>query len=192
MNFIVLLFIFIATLQLPLDLDLGWHLRYGEYFFKTGHVLRDNVISYIWPNYHWVQASWGYDLLTYQLFTHFGFWGLSVAAALICVAIFWLIVKPIKKRNLSGLFILAVIYLSHTGPMYVASLRSQTPSALMFALMLTLLPFKGETLQGYLFLPLLFLIWANIHGGFVLGLILLWLMWFTQGFLLRSFSSCRF
>lgn len=32
--------IFIASFYPSVDLDLGWHLKYGEYFFKNGEILK--------------------------------------------------------------------------------------------------------------------------------------------------------
>lgn len=181
----ILLGIFLFALQLPLDLDLGWHLRYGEYFFRTGHVLKENIISFVWPTYHWVQASWGFDLLEYQLFSHGGFIALSIAAAIIVIIIFYLITRPLRKRTLLEILILAGIFLSHTGPMYVSGLRSQTPSALFFTLILIISTTERirKTKWFYVF-PLLFFVWANMHGGFALGLILLGIIWTTHGILI--------
>lgn len=157
------IWILVATFQAPLDLDLGWHLRYGEYFFQTGHVLKDNILSIVWPDYKWVQASWGYDLLVYQIFTRLSFFGLSLTASVISLLIFWILTRPWAKLSLPNLLFLSLVFLTQTPPLYASGLRSQTPSALLFALVLTL----PSTLY-----PLLFLLWANLHGGFALGLIL--------------------
>lgn len=171
------------------DLDLGWHLKYGEYFFKTGEVLKQNLYSFVWPNYHWVQASWGYDLIIYQIFRHFGFWGLSIAGSLMTAMIFSLLVTPMRRFNFWKLLFLAGLFLSQTTPLYGGGFRSQSASSLLFALAMILAwhsfvqPTKTLGLPTAYFFPLLFLIWANLHGGFALGLMLLWLMWAISGVL---------
>jgi hypothetical protein len=176
----------------PLDLDLGWHLKYGEYFFRTGTVLKDNIMSFVWPDYKWVQASWGYDLLVYQLFTHLGFFGLSFFGALITFFVFVLLSHPWRRFSLSFLFLLMVLFLAMTTPLYYSAIRSQTPSGFLFALCITiafdtLINIKSYSLfskKTYLFLPLLFLFWANMHGGFFLGIVVCFIAWVTTGFLL--------
>lgn len=214
LQFLIFVFFVLATFQPPVDLDLGWHLRYGQYFFQTGHVLKDNILSYVWQAYQWVQASWGYDLLVYQIFTHFGFLGLTLSGTLITLIIFWLIIKPIDRFSAFEFFFLAAVFLTQTDPLYATGLRSQTPSTLFFALVLVItnLTFslsnqtssgpsvvyeKGGSLRTrtrsllikigtkpQFFLPFLFLLWANTHGGFTLGLAVVGIIWFGHGLLM--------
>lgn len=194
-NILVIFLVFILSLKPPVDLDLGWHLRYGQYFFQTGRVLKDNILSYIWPNYHWVQASWGYDLLVYQLFTRFGLASFSIAGAVLTVLIFFLITRSISRFSFFQYFFLAAVFLTQAVPLYATGLRSQIPSALMFTLtLLVAIQAVEKNKPKLLFLlPVLFLIWANFHGGFSLGLILLFL--YGAGFfilyLLRKFKNAK-
>lgn len=163
---------FVFSLGLPVDLDLGWHLRYGEYFYTTGHILRENIISSVWPDYTWVQASWGYDILLYPLFRMLEFPGLSVAAALTSVLIFGIITWRKRFSHTLFLIFLAILFISHTQPLFIAGLRAQTVSALFFALALWVYEEKRNR-----WLPLIVWLWANLHGGFVLGLGVLWVLW---------------
>lgn len=173
--FLLILIFFVATtLRSPVDLDLGWHLRYGEHFFKTGQVLKENIISFVWPDYQWVQASWGYDLLVYQIFQNFSFLGLSLTGSIITLLIFLLITYPIKRFGFFALLFLATIFLTQTLLLYATGIRSQTLSGLFFALTLLIIHKKGK---WYYCLPVLFFIWSNMHGGFALGLILLSIIW---------------
>ena len=180
--FLILFLVFLQALKDPVDLDLGWHLRYGEYFFRHGYVLKDNILSFVWPDYKWVQASWGYDLLVYMVFKTFGFFGLSFVGALITIAIFLILVFR-KNLSISLFLFLAFIFVTQTAPLYGSGLRSQTPSALLFTLALVSYfwlkkKLNESTLKGWQFLvlPLIFLVWANMHGGFAVGLVLLWVM----------------
>lgn len=184
LKFSILILVFILSVREPVDLDLGWHLRYGEYFFQTGQVLKDNILSFVWPDYKWVQASWGYDLLTYIVFKHFGFLGMSLAGAFFTTLIFLVITFPLKKFTIPQLFIIAVIYLSQAAPLFGSGMRTQTPSTLFFALTIAISYyslFVSKTTKMYYLLPLLFLIWANMHGGFSLGLILIFIIWISLG-----------
>ena len=171
----VLLFVFITAVKPPADTDLGWHLRYGQYFFQTGHVLRENILSFVWPAYRWVQASWGYDLLVYQVFTRFGFFGLSVAGALLTIAVYMVITRCVSKKEWEIHLFLATILLTQGVPLYYTGMRSQSPSTLFFAILLTLL-YPTVTKKIYLF-PILFWVWANMHGGFTLGLVIFGIFW---------------
>lgn len=182
----VLVFVFILSIQPPFDLDLGWHLRYGQYFFETGHVLKDNILSFVWPDYKWVQASWGYDLIAYQLFNHFSFFGLSLFAGIVTLLTFFILIHPLKRFPISSLIILSTVFLTQTNQMYIAGLRSQTLSTFLFATTFVIsssfLIDPAKRKYTY-FLPVLFWIWANLHGGFSLGLIVISILWFSFGIL---------
>lgn len=196
---IIISVVFVMTMKAPSDSDLGWHLRYGQYFWETGRVLRDNITSFVWPDYQWVEASWGYDVLIYAIYAWLGFFGLSVATALISTSVFVIVTVPWRHRSLWNLLFLVGIFASQTAPTYYSGIRSQTLSTLFFTLVFivsmrllshspSLLPASRFTLHAlrftllsYLSLPFLFFLWANTHGGFVLGLLVLTTMWVTAG-----------
>ncbi|MCX6791810.1 MAG: hypothetical protein NT149_02115 [Candidatus Gottesmanbacteria bacterium] len=185
----IILAVFVETIQLPIDPDLGWHLRYGQYFFQTGHVLRENIISYVWPQYHWVQASWGYDLLLYQIFTHFSFWGLSVSAALLTVITFLILTWPIYRYGARQFLFLALMFTAIVSPIWGGGMRTPSLSTPFMAMAIVLgdriLRPAKHRLPAWVpwMLPFLFLVWANVHGGFALGLILLTIHLFGYGLL---------
>lgn len=185
LRFLILVIFFLLVIQPPIDLDLGWHLRYGEYFFQTGQVLKENILSFVWPNYQWVQASWGYDLLLYQIYTHFGFLGVSLSAGIITLLIFIMITYPLKRFTPWQYFLLATTFLFMTTPMYSGGLRSQTTSALFFTItiLISSSSLKGRTKTVFT-LPVIFLLWANMHGGFTLGLIILYTIFLCHIFLI--------
>src|SRR5438105_3209384 len=97
-------FVFLASLYLPSDPDLGWHLKYGEYFLTHHQVLRDNIFSTMMPPYHWANGSWGTDLLTYIIFHWGGFFGLTIASALLVTLTFFFFAKAAQLTLLEEAF----------------------------------------------------------------------------------------
>ncbi len=171
--FVSLLIVFFLSLHPATDIDLGWHLRYGQYFFETGKVLKENIISYISPNYHWIENSWGYDVVLYQIFNKFGFIFLTITVGLICTSIFFIATSSLRKMA-HWLIPLSILFLFLTFIIFVEGLRAQTVSALFFALVI--LCFKKKPIL----LPVLTLLWANFHGAFILGLIVVLLAWLGE------------
>src|SRR3989338_9279747 len=90
------LVIFLMSLFMPADTDLGWHLKYGEYFSKTGKVLKKNILSVEMSGYQWPNISWLTDFLTYQIYHQAGFLGLSIAGAVVIVFIFFFVDRALK------------------------------------------------------------------------------------------------
>jgi len=96
--------VFLGSLYNPDDPDLGWHLKYGEYFFRHGTILRDNTFSTLMPNYHWANGSWGTDVISYLVIHFAGFFGLTILSACIVTLTFYFIAKTAKFTILDQVF----------------------------------------------------------------------------------------
>ncbi|MBI4098079.1 MAG: hypothetical protein HY426_03490 [Candidatus Levybacteria bacterium] len=169
---IIYLAVFIFSINIPTDPDLGWHLKYGEYFFKTGQILRDNIFSTMMPDYHWVNHSWASDLLIYFFFNNFGFIGISVLGALV-VALSFFVLSKAFNLSLWNKAIIFPILLTLVSNVNAVSFRSQMMSYFFTTVLIYILTRYEKRPRDLLFAIPLFLIWANFHGGFVVGLIIL-------------------
>lgn len=153
------------------DFDWGWHYRYGEYFFTHGQVLRHDLYSWTMPGYEWVNHSWLFDPLLYLIYTRFSFIGLSVAGALATVLTFHLCVR---RAHLAywQMAVVAVFYGALTKDIILQGLRTQVVGLLFLALLGDLLVRQraGQNWTHWA-LPALFCLWANLHGSFLLGLV---------------------
>ncbi len=171
-NFLPYLTVFIASFYNSADLDLGWHLKYGEYFFKTGEVLKINLFSNLFSGYYWANTSWGSDLLVYLIFSNFGFLGLSFLGSLVIILTFYFFSKASKLEFWDEVFIFPLlIYLEK--PVIAASYRVQLLSLLFLGLLFFLFrKFLDGKKRAIYFLVPLFLFWSNLHGEFILGFII--------------------
>lgn len=168
--------IFIASLFSSLDPDLGWHLKYGEYFFRNGHILRDNTFSYLMPDYKWSNSSWATDLLTYQTFNNFGFLGLSILGSLVVTATFFFIGKAARLSLFEKSIIFPILFYFLI-PVNRVSFRGQLLSLFFISIMFYILSkFEKANKRGLLLLIPLFCLWSNFHGEFILGLAI-FLIW---------------
>ena len=96
LNIFPYIVVFISSLYHPYDPDLGWHLKYGEYFFQNGKILKENIFSTDMVGYHWANSSWVTDLISYVTFNNFGFWGLSILSAAIVAITFYFFSRAAK------------------------------------------------------------------------------------------------
>lgn len=166
------IFVFIASLYIPSDPDLGWHLKYGEYFFQHGQILRDNTFSTMMADFKWANGQWGTDALTYIFFSLGGFLGLTLAAAVIVTLTFYFFAKAAKFQLVEKALLFPLfVYLE--SPMNSVSLRGQQISLMMTGIMCLILSRYKPRSRILFWLPLLYLFWANIHEQFLLGLAIL-------------------
>lgn len=174
LHFLPFFIVFIASFYNPIDSDLGWHLKYGEYFFKNGKILQDNVFSSFMPNYHWVNHSWGTDIITYFTYNNFGFLGLTILGALVITLTFYFFSKAAKLTIWNKVLIFPLL-LYLLGPINSVSFRSQLISLMFIGILFLILSKFAQNKKYLYFLPFIFLAWVNLHGEFILGLALFFL-----------------
>lgn len=165
------LFGFFALFKAPGDPDFGWHYKYGEYIVQHGRILRDNTFSYTFTDYKWANSYWISQVLMFIAHNSFGhLWAGVLFSAILSLVVIWY-TKILGKRLNSGFILTAlvaiflIIELSGTGvtgrPMYFSSI---------FLMFLTVLLLADKNSARLWILPVLFLVWANTHADFTLGL----------------------
>ncbi|MFH1561514.1 MAG: hypothetical protein ABID04_02960 [Patescibacteria group bacterium] len=170
-NRIVFIFILVAVflfyLKPPLDTDLGWHLRYGQQIAQNQAVFKDNQIGFFLSDYQWVHSNSLHQLLCFLAYQYFGLGSLAIIGSAILTLTVFLLIKnrPWWWQLLAtGIFILTALPVTGLG--YRSQLYTLLGVALVYAILEQWLKQKNWSLL----LPPLFLLWANLHGGFVLGL----------------------
>jgi hypothetical protein len=170
-NAIYLLLIIIGSFLLfkaPVDPDFGWHYKYGEYFFKTGHILRENIFSYTFTDYKWVDTYWLFEVI---LFVTNNFLGLIVSSLALSILLSIFLVLLLKRQvqdilTTALVFILLVALLS----LYSVTIRPHIYSSVFLLILLYILIYKKRL---PVWLPVIFLVWTNLHADFVLALFIL-------------------
>lgn len=182
--------VFLASLHLPFDADLGWHLRYGEYFFQHGRLLRDNIFSTDMAWFHWPNTSWGIDLLNYLIFQNFGFFGLTIAGALVITITFFFISRAFELSYWEKAFIFPLLlYVEY--PLNFVSFRGSLLSMMLLSVLIYLcMAYERRSSKRIYFMILLFILWANLHGQFILG-IGIFALWIT-GYFFKLFICDKF
>jgi hypothetical protein len=179
------LLVFVASLYPPSDPDLGWHLKYGEYFFQHQSILRDNTFSTMMPGFHWSNSSWLTDVVSYMLYASGGFFGLIIASALIVAMTFFFFSKAARLSVWDETLLFPLILYLET-PINLVSFRGQQISMLLLGVLVFLLSlFEKRQKTIYLTIPL-FLLWVNLHGEFILGLAF-FAVWIAIYFLQKFF-----
>ena len=157
-----------------LDPDIWWHLKVGDWIIDHASVPHSGILSRTAANRPWVAYSWGYEILMSRAYAWFGLIGIGLYGVLLTLAvaysIYWML------RRLSGNFWLACI---GTGVVCSAFLFNGMPrpfffSITLFAVTLTLLleAIRSGQVKPLYWLPLIFLLWANLHIQFIYGLFL--------------------
>lgn len=167
--------ILVVALSPRLDTDMWWHLQVGKYIATHHAVPSRDFMSFTFAGHAWTDHEWLAELSMYGLYVLAGLWGPIVAFALLISATFLLVYATIRQWGVHPVLALFV-----TSGAFVASSASWGPRIQMATLFfvalysLILQRFIATHDRRLLFVfPAAMLLWANIHGGFALGLALL-------------------
>lgn len=169
-NFVFILFL-ISTF---FDLDFGWHLRFGKEWLENGFFPYLDSYTYAHLGQLWINHEWGGDLLYWIIYKNIGYYPLVLITPLLIIGGFFISQKIYKKYTLSAAIITTFLIWA-TEHIFVARLA-------MFSL-----PFFAiiwHTIQNieknkfYRFWPLIFWLWAALHGSFTLGFIVIGIYFF--------------
>jgi hypothetical protein len=156
------------------DPDLWWHVKAGEITAATHDVPRADHFSFTAPGAGWTDHEWATDLIFYGAYHVLGDSGLTALKTLIGLGIAGLILVLTRvghRRTHLLVFLLAAQIVAR-----YALYRPQLVSYLFVALLLVFLSRReGVGVRVPPTLPLvgLFVLWANLHGGFLAGLALI-------------------
>ncbi|MFH0800850.1 MAG: hypothetical protein V2A78_00475 [bacterium] len=156
------------------DNDIWYHLKYGQHFFEN-HTWNIDHTQFSWTAFEpsWKYVNWIADVIFYLVYNAARENGLAIVRWLTFIGIFALFYLYLKSRgdkldicHLMG-FILIAVTLKLAGNYY----KPERFSDLFFALTVFLYFYSKSINKKMLFFyPLLFLLWVNSHGGFIVGL----------------------
>lgn len=168
---ISLLLVFVVTTHTPSDADMWWHLRAGEEMVRRGQILTQDVFSYTRSGATWINAFWLSDLGMYGLYRLGGLGSLSIASSLLGVITFGIIL--LREPKISFLSAGSVIL----SALAAAPFWSPRPQLMSFLFLALLDYWITEVIKGkgppLWLMPMFFALWANLHGGFIWGILLL-------------------
>lgn len=158
-----------------IDPDIWWHLRTGEWIIEQGAVPWTNPFSSYGSDKLLVAFSWLFEVFMYSLHRSFGLWGIVLYSLIFSLLIAVTLHRLVRKYTLP---FAGEIALTAAGLLAMKPLMSPRPwlfTILFFILELDILftVRQSGNLRKLLWLPPLFMLWANFHLQFVYGLFVL-------------------
>ncbi|MDX1663796.1 MAG: hypothetical protein R3272_08380 [Candidatus Promineifilaceae bacterium] len=171
----VLLFVmalFAMAVRETVDPDMWWHLRTGELILEQG-IPRADPFSFTVRGTPWVAHEWLSQLLMWLLYRVGGLSALIVASAALITVTFWLVYLTCPGHPYLAAFgtLLAALASAITW-----GARPQMFNLLFMALFVLVVERVHRdrlSPRALILLPLLTALWANLHSGYLLGVVLL-------------------
>jgi hypothetical protein len=153
------------------DNDLWGHVFFGRQILAMRMIPRVDTLAYTTAGHPWVDHEWLSQVVMGALYGSIGPAGLVIAKFVVAASAFALVLARLRRRapqpaiwGITGLFAAAAMARGF-------GIRPQVLTYLFIALVLLLLDdYQRGRCRALWCLPAVFVLWANLHGGFVLGL----------------------
>jgi len=173
------LYIFAAFIKPILDSDTPWHLKTGEYIVLNKKVPTSDPFSFANDKIPFIgkfilTQYWLSQIFFFQIYKICGPFGLVITGALTFTSIIILLWFLIKDKGFYISLFVTGGFAFNTLKDFL-SIRPQIFTFLFTAIVIFLMEKYKKKKSAYYILPLPFLmvLWANMHGGFIYGIIII-------------------
>lgn len=190
----LVIFFVLANLAKPVwDIDTYWHLASGRFFAQTGTFPRVDPFGTtatidagrsIILNQYWLA-----QVLLYGAYLLCGDYGIILLRSSLFFLLFALILYRFRAATTGKIFLLPLLLLLGSVAGYFTGDRPQLFSFFFFAVLICQLEavFRRDETPGrrtgtLLTIPLLMLLWANMHPGYLLGVLVILLYLAVDGY----------
>ena len=154
------------------DADFWFYLKTGEYVFSTGEIPRNELWSFTFPGLPYIAHGWLAGVIFYALYQWVGLKFMIFLFALLTAIAFWIAFKRAKSHAfIAGAATLVAVWAALPN----IGVRSRVFTILLTSIYLAVL---GRFARGvkdrwiWVLIPLM-TFWVNVHGGFIIGLMLI-------------------
>ena len=152
--------------------DICWHLKTGELIVQNRSVPRVDPYSLIDPGKKWVDHEWLFQVFAHGIYAGCGASGLVLLRSLLVLLIFFVIYRYTRKIGLDEAKTIFILCFSLVAARSRFMVRPEIVSLFLFVLLLhcLLLP-PRRTVLRYLFPAFLIIVWCNVHGACLYGVL---------------------
>jgi hypothetical protein len=155
--------------------DLGWHLAAGDLIRDQGHIPLHDPWSFTAGDRQWYNLSWLWDAIASVIFQYAGFGGLILFVIACGAFIAGYLTSVCRSSGASTIAVcISVLSACLLYPAFAAYPNIYLAVSPNISTMLFSVIFYGECLKRtrWFLLPAIMVLWANLHGGFLLGFLI--------------------
>ena len=159
------------------SVDLTYSLRAGDEILRTGAIPRVDTWTFTAAGQPWFDQQWGGQVLLEAVYRIGGWTGLAILRAALVGVIFGSLLVIGLRRGLSPRSVALVTLAAFLVAAPALALRPQLLGMAFFAVTLLLVDDRRRRPAWLWAIPLLVVVWANVHGSFFLAPLVLGLAW---------------
>ena len=167
------------------DGDTGFHIRAGDWIRAHGAVPQQDIFSFTMPDQPWFAWEWLWDVGASFLHEKWGLGGVALANLFLISLTFALLYRLLLRRCGNSIVSIGLTVLATAGSTIHWLARPHLVTLLLTVVFMAILERVREGKTALLWwLPVLTVAWTNLHGGFIVGIVILGT--YAIGFLLRA------
>jgi hypothetical protein len=152
------------------DSDYYWHVTTGQ-LIANGHFPTTDPFSFTWGGRPWTLHEWLSELLMYRLVASFGYMGAVGFFAVMPGVVFAILALGLAKLRLRTVAVVLAVTLSALVLIAYMTVRPQVLSWIFFAVLVVALMHLTPARKRWLLAAFpFFVLWANVHGLWAVGL----------------------
>jgi hypothetical protein len=168
-------FVLYAPSRLLADPDAGWHIRNGQFVLETKSIPRVDHFSWSMPGKPWFAWEWLYDAIAGALTNLGGLTLFTIFNAALIALTFAAFLRAMMRR--SGDFVSAFtmwVLAAAAGSIHFLGRPHLVTMLFLYVLLEMIAAFERGNMKWLVYgTPPLFILWANMHGGFVAAIVVL-------------------
>lgn len=156
------------------DGDTAYHIRTGELILDTLKVPTHDPYSFHSPVLPWTAHEWLSEIIMALIFRMAGLTGIVIFFSFLLSFTHWLLFYSLRSRfeDIASCLLVTLIATASSSIHWLA--RPHVFSLLFVVIWNYLLDrFQDKGDQRIKYLPLLMIVWVNLHGGFIVGIVLI-------------------
>ena len=170
------------------DGDTGYHIRAGEYILKNSTIPQTDIFSYHDPQLNWTAHEWLAEVIMAIVHIYMDLTGIIIFTSLILAYTFYRFFRMLSYET-DNLILVWIFFFFATSCTFLHWLARPHIFSFLFLIFYyeILIRYESNEKNALLYLPLLMVFWVNLHGGYIIGLVLIG-SYFFQNFL-NSYSG---
>jgi hypothetical protein len=159
------------------SVDLAYHLRAGGQILDGGGIPATETWTYTAPGAAWLDQQWGAQVLMAAVYRLAGWTGLVLLRASLIGVAFGLVYVIASRRGVASRRAALLTLAAFTVAAVALALRPQLFGMVCFSLTLLLVSERARHPRWLWLVPVVVVVWANLHGSFFLGPLVVGLAW---------------
>jgi hypothetical protein len=174
----VLVPVIVTLLTRTMAIDLAYQIRAGRDMLASHAVASVDTFTFTQGGQPWLNQQWGAQVLLGAIYQRAGWAGILTVRGLLVLVIVVLLYRSCRERGASPRMS-ALLSMGGwlTGIEIVDQLRPQQFACALFVLCVWILARRNRHRAVVWLIPIIVIVWANIHGSFPLAFVLLLFAW---------------